>query len=152
MKGKFGGEWAFCVRFHPGLKVNFLKLPNYVVNVTDYPSFDEILSISSIFITDYSGTLFKALRNKTITFIYASDYKEYLKKDRKLYFELENLPASFASTSESLLQNIDKFDYNEYIEKLNKFSKQIGYYSNDKKSVINAVRDDIVECIIEGKI
>ena len=150
LKKKFGEEWVFCIRLHPGLKLQNLNIPENVVNVTDYPSFDEILSISTIFITDYSGTLFKSLRNKTITFIYASDFSDYLRNDRDLYFDLKKLPASFSTSSDSLLKAIDNFVYKDYIKKVNTFLNELGYYPDTKKNVVDTVTDDIINCLTKG--
>lgn len=151
LKKKFGGDWVFCVRLHPGLNLHSFNIPDSVINMTDYPSFDKLLSISDIFITDYSGTLLKALKNKTITFIYANDFDEYLKKDRGLYFDLKKLPAAFSTTSDNLIHDIENFKYDLYINKLNAFLDKMGYYPSTNKNVVDSVTDDIIQCLKKGK-
>lgn len=82
----------------------------------------ELLSISDILVTDYSSSIFDfALLEKPI-FIYAKDYHAY---NRGTYLKLEDLPYPFANDEGVLLNQISNFDFDQYLEDIRRFDKEV---------------------------
>ena len=111
IKQKYGGEWVVFLRFHPNIadKMKDVVTPRGVIDVTGYPDLYELLPISDIVISDYSSTGFEAAMIKKPVFLYASDYDEYRRKERGLYFDLEDLPFPFARNNDELMKNIKSY-------------------------------------------
>lgn len=145
LRERFGGQWVVLIRLHPKLsgKVDKSFWGN-TIDVTDYPSFDNLLGCIDVLITDFSGTIFKALRNQITTFLYAKDFERYISKERELYFDLERLPAPFAFSEENLFQDIRDYNSEDYIAKSEEFNEKIGYYSDDLLSLTETVVEKIV--------
>lgn len=151
LEKRFGGKWCGMVRLHPNvaLKMSLLKIPNYIINVTEYNDIQELLLISDCVISDYSSTIVEAGLANKIGFLFAVDYDEYIKK-RDAYFNLENLPFQLSKSNEELEKSI--FDFNEK----ENAQKQFEFY-NDIYGVVangNAVQRvvDIIEnqCSVKG--
>ena len=124
-KKRFGGEWIGMIRLHPiisNLKDN-LKLPERVMDVTDYPDMQELLLVSDCLISDYSSCTVNFAMTGRPAFLYAMDLEEY-RKDRDLYFQLEDLPFPLALDMQSLVKDIATFDEKAYAEGLDEFFKE----------------------------
>lgn len=50
--------------------------------------------------------------------------------ERRLYFDLRNLPFLFAETNGELVNRIEKFNKEDYIKKLKCFLKEINSHEN----------------------
>lgn len=130
---KFGDKYVLIKRLHP----NVAKLDNKagqccnILNGTEYPSVEELIAASSIVISDYSGCIFDALRYDKIVMIYASDYEEYLEKDRGMYFDLKEMPVIFSKTTDELIKKIEKFEVEENSIARRKFVDELGYFSEN---------------------
>lgn len=119
---KFGGKWVGLMRLHPNAAKykNDLRLPNNVIDVTDYPDINEIFLVSDSCISDYSSALFEFAITKKPGFIYAMDKEKY-ENERGCYFTNEELPFTIASNKDELSSNIKMFDKNEYLKKHQQF-------------------------------
>lgn len=136
LTNRFGGNWIAIVRLHPNISFfsQELNLPDCVINVTDYPDIQELLSISDVCISDYSSVILEFAVTRRPAFIFATDYQEY-KQDRDVYFELEELPFPFAENNKKLIQNIASFDSEQYlILQKEFFDKRIGMYTGTHAS------------------
>lgn len=135
---KFGGEWCVLMRLHPNVShlQSNLVFTNKVKNGSVFPSISELLVVSDVLITDYSGSMFDAFRINKPVFLYGTDYEEYIHSDRKLYFDLKDLPASFSKSTQELIDAIEAFDVEEYEKRAKEFVEEIGYYNNDGISMI----------------
>lgn len=135
---KFSGEWCVVVRLHPNVShlQNSIKYSERVKNGSIFADINNLMAVSNILITDYSGIIFRTLRQEKPLFLYCPDYEQYIQEDRKLYFDLENFPASFAKSNQELHENILNFDRNEYQKAAASFVNELGYYSNDGVNII----------------
>lgn len=83
-------------------------------------------------ITDYSSCMFDMMYINKPCFLYTPDYGEYLKKDRNLYFNIDELPFLRADTEEELINAVLSFKNENYKEKTDEFMKKIGSFENGK--------------------
>lgn len=142
---RFGGEWVFLVKLHPHLANISSKLSciKNVIDVSKHNDIQELLLISDILISDYSSLIFDFSLTEKPTFLYTPDLLEYMKNDRKLYFDIRKLPFKYSLNEEDLNNDIKNFNENEYIKKLKQFSKQIGSFENGNscKEVVKKINE-----------
>ena len=84
--------------------------------------------------------MFEFSLTKKPVLLYASDLDEY-SKGRSFYYDIHTLPYSLAENNEELLNQIEKFDYDVYLIKLNAFFNQIGVLEKGiaSKSVVDYI-------------
>lgn len=143
----FGGEWKVLYRLHPNMakRVNITGLSSCCIDMTMYHDMQELLLVSDILITDYSSSMFDYAYLKKPCFLYVSDLEEYIKKERKLYFEIEKLPFIVAKNNDELNDKILNFNDEKYKIEIENFMKKIGSYETG-----NACKN-IYEEILGGK-
>ncbi|MGO4496759.1 CDP-glycerol glycerophosphotransferase family protein [Paenibacillus sp. 2RAB27] len=127
---RFGGEWIFLVKLHPHLISKSSELPFgiQVKNVTDYDDIQELLNISDVLITDYSSLMFDFSNTRRPCFLYVPDSDDYIKNERKLYFDLKELPFINTINNTDLLHKIETFSDEAYQSNLQEFLAQIGSF------------------------
>lgn len=129
---KFGGEWIFLVKLHPHLisKSKELVYGENVIDITSYDDIQELLGISDILVSDYSSLMFDfGLTNKPC-FLYIPDVDKYTKGDRKLYFDINELPFIPVKNNNEFIKEIDSFNEVKYKEKLDEFFAKIGSFES----------------------
>ena len=136
------GQYNLLVRFHPISKYTIENKD--VINVTDYPDMQELIAISDFLITDYSGCCFDMLIKGDPCILFTKDKKEYFKKERNLYFSLEELPFPKVEDEIDLAKMIDNFDYEQYNNNILKFEEKIKIYEK-------GIASKTIAKIIEGK-
>lgn len=143
-KKKFNKEVIFFIRLHPNISNKSKEIENKdnVINVSDFEDLQELMYASDILITDYSSLMFDFSLQKKPCFLYADDLEEY-KKDRDLYFDIEELPFSFSQTIEEFKDKIQMFDFEKYTEELKKFNLRIG--TVEKGDASQKITDLILE-------
>lgn len=132
LKSRFGGEWLFCVKLHPHL-ISYSEMLNYdndVLNLTKHDDIQELLAISDVLISDYSSLMFDFGLTKRPCFLYVPDLEEYINQDRKLYFDIEQLPFISTISSNDLINKIEIFDNEKYNKELNTFLNSINSFEN----------------------
>ena len=131
---KFGGEWVVAVRLHPGIfqKNDCIAFSHNIVDGTQYPSIEELAAVSQFLITDYSGTMFHAYRFRKNVIVYASDLEHYLAHERKLYFDLTEMPGGLARSNDELEAIIRNWDQEKYDRERDALVHSIGFYSDKK--------------------
>lgn len=132
---RFGGKWIVCVRWHPALRTVSHKLvvPNSVIDVTEYPNMEELVKGCDAFLTDYSSCVFDAAFVEKPCFLYTPDFEEY-KKEQGVYYELADLPFSYAYNNEDLAENILSFSEKYYKSKWESFKRKMGAYESGHAS------------------
>jgi CDP-glycerol glycerophosphotransferase len=134
---KMGGDWYILVKFHPSL-INEAKFEEnrgeHIINATKYPDMQELILGCDAFISDYSSCIFDAAIREIPCFIYANDYEEY-KRERGVYYELEELPFPYAEDNEKLENNIRNFDYSSYMKKWEAFKVRTGLHETGHAAV-----------------
>ena len=142
---QLGGKYRVFVRMHPNSRYSFPKSKN-VTDVTHYSDMQELICAADILVTDYSGCCFDMMIKGGACIICAKDMKEYLAKERDLYFDYEkDLPFPITTSEEELVNKIKNFDYNKYSKDVEKFNKKIGLC--EKGTASEAVSKIILEQI-----
>ena len=133
-KKKYGGQWSFLVRLHPHLvsKSKDLIHGENVIDATKYDDIQELLVSSDILISDYSSLMFDFALTEKPCFLYVPDLEEYIKNDRKLYFNIKELPFINSLSNDDLINSINYFNDNEYKSKLKDFYNKIGNFEDGK--------------------
>lgn len=130
-KKYFNRDVTLLYRFHPHLADKLAKLSfddDNVINVTDYPDSVDLEILSDVLITDFSSCLADFFVLKKPCFLIIKDYENYLKNERELYMNLNQLPypifksekefAKYISTTQNINSSLNK--------KIEDFSIQIG--------------------------
>lgn len=137
------------LRVHPLVnnKLKDTKFNDNILNVSDYPDINDLLLITDVLISDYSGTIFDfALLQRPILF-YAYDYDKYVNCRGGFYLDYKkDLPGPIAYTEEQLISTVNNIDKikSEYKEKLYNFNEKYNKYSD------GLVCKKIVDRIIDG--
>ena len=134
LKEKFGGEWILLVRLHPLVmkaNPNLFNADNKTIfDVTKHEVVNDVLLISDILITDYSGVMGTFMNTSRPQFLYQTDYDLYL-NERDLNFKNEELPFPAASNDEELRNCILNFDSDKYKTELAQFKQKLGFVENN---------------------
>lgn len=132
----YGGKWCILLRLHPMVKEESygIKKPEYVINVSEHPDSQELVAASDILITDYSSIMFEPAFVKKPVFLFATDKKEYINGERELLIDYDTLPFPIAESNEELMQNIQKFNRQEYEENVTKFLDKYGVHEDGHAS------------------
>lgn len=135
---RFKHSYVMLVRLHPNdtkNKERILtgKLPDNIIDAFDYEDMQELLCAVDTLITDYSSSSGEALFAKKKCFIYAYDYEEY-SEDRGLLIDIKELPFPVSMSQEELIDQINQFSQNEYIEKVERFKKKYNVYETGHSS------------------
>ena len=131
---RFGGKWKVLCRLHPNLigKVSFDNMDEECIDVTNYNDIQELLAISDILITDFSSCMFDVAFMRKPCLLYASDYQQYITKERNLYFDIQSLPFPLTTTNEKLITAISNWNSGIYANKVEKFLSEIGSFEIGK--------------------
>ncbi|WP_405303916.1 CDP-glycerol glycerophosphotransferase family protein [Methanobrevibacter sp.] len=113
-KKALSDEYVLVLRLHH-LSAEGWKQPpkdDFIYDLTDYDSIEEMYLVSDILITDYSSVMFDYSILDRPIFLYTYDMEEYRDKLRGIYFDIEELsPGPILYTSKELedaILNIDK--------------------------------------------
>jgi CDP-glycerol glycerophosphotransferase len=154
LRSRFGDNWIFIVKLHPHLLLQSknLSFADNVIDANAYDDIQELLSISDVLISDYSSLMFDFSITQRPCFLYVPDIFEYINQDRKLYFDMRELPFISSTNNQDLLNKIENFHYEEYKSNLIEFLKSIGTYE-EGKSCENLLKQINEVCFItKGRI
>ena len=117
---------------HPHLisKSEELVYGDNVLDVTSYDDIQELLGISDVLVSDYSSLMFDFALTERPCFLYIPDVDEYTKSDRKLYFDIKELPFISVKNNNEFVKEIDNFNEVKYRDNLVKFFSKIGSFEN----------------------
>ena len=126
-----------------------MKKTKGVINVTSYDDIQELLLVADALISDYSAVMFSFLLTRKPCFLYVPDLEEYINKDRKLYFSINELPFDTGKNNDELEGSILNFNSNEYKDKVESMIQKIGSYEdgNASKNLVEKI-----ETIVYGGI
>lgn len=151
LEKRFGGEWHILVRWHPLFANEIVQqssISNNVIDATKYPNMQQLLAGSDVVISDYSSCLFDAALLEIPCFTFATDFEQY-KKDRGVYFEMEELPFPYAINNKELMENISSFDKTSYNQHWEDFKVLTGLHEPGNSTEILSKK--IIEFINKGK-
>ncbi len=121
---KFGGTWEILIRTHNSNKGRSSKwlagLPLYCYNASFYPDMQELLVVADAGVTDYSSWICDYILTKKPSFLFGTNISMY-KQTRGFYHKFEKTPFTIATSNKELIDNISKFNQNNYNEKVDKF-------------------------------
>lgn len=123
LQEKYKAPWKILLRFHPSMSERMViekELREQIVDVSDYDDIYEILSVSDLLITDYSGIMFDFASTRRPAFIYAADEKDYV-EERGFYWKLDMLPFPVAYSNQELMENIRLLEEEKYVRNLEDF-------------------------------
>ena len=125
---------------YEGVKSGFINdvdlnlITDKILNATEYPDNQELLSVAHIGITDYSCVSFElAMINKPV-FLFCKDIEEYKKGDRELNFDFEELPFKCSINEQELFDNIRSFSKKDYEIRCEEFFNNINLVKNKDAS------------------
>ena len=147
LERKTKSKWTILIRLHPNVSFqdSLFQYNEFIINVTQYPDPQELFLISELLITDYSSVMMDfGIMNKPV-FLFILDFEIY-KKNRGIRPIFSKLPFPICKSNEELYTSINKFNYNEYTNKLTSFINT--YYQNysdgnASKRVVNRINQVI---------
>ena len=147
LKTRFNNDFVMLIRLHPNESKFNGELNVYdgvnILNASNYPDMQELLAVSDVLITDYSGCMFDFGLVYKPVFLFAKDLQAYLSEDREVYFRLDKVPFKLATNEEDLIINIESFSNEEYLDSCKKFSSSIGYIDSGNGAIY--ISDLIIE-------
>lgn len=109
---ELGSEYVLLFRAHHfTTKQMGVSFNDFVRDMSNYPSINELMMISDVLISDYSATIFdySILERPIISFAY--DFDTY-SKERGLYLKLqEELPDGICKSEQEVLDKLHNMDY-----------------------------------------
>ena len=124
----FGAQYILVTRVHPNIAKDFKITENsYLKDGSKYPDMQELLVTADILITDFSSSMFDFMLKSNKIFLFAKDYEDYIKYERKMKFDpKKDLPFPFASDEVGLISAISTFDEKDISIKANNFREKLG--------------------------
>lgn len=141
-KEKLSNEYIVLFRAHYEVN-NVLGIKNneFMRNMSDYNTLNDLLKISDILITDYSGILFDYSILKRPIYNYAYDLEKYTEK-RGLYLDInKEMPNKIFTDEDELLDEICNCDFKKQQEKTEKFMKKYVSCGGDSRKYIDSLID-----------
>lgn len=108
---KYGDNYLIIKRSHHLAKEPILP-DNHIVDLTEYPNVQEIMSAVNIFVSDYSSLIWDASLVQSYVILFAPDVEKY-KKERGMYKPIEKWGYPYAFTEEELMKQLDDVDFNK---------------------------------------
>ncbi|MBO5889668.1 MAG: CDP-glycerol glycerophosphotransferase family protein [Clostridia bacterium] len=150
LSNKFGGEWCFVFRTHnlvfQKIQEEGLKINENVINGNKFDDMAEYLVCTDLLLTDYSGSMFDYLITKKPCLLYTPDLDNYKNNERGFYLNIDKLPYKPCVTEEELIKEIEDFNEEKYICKVNEFLVKI---ENTETGEASKKVVDIIETHLE---
>lgn len=164
----FGGSWYLCLKLHPQVANTSIDSDEYeygkiIINESLADDMCEIMAGVDAYISDYSGAAFDAAVAGIPVFIYADDILEYETKRGGLMWDMSSsdkyvsinreifkdydcrLPFTVSKSNDELVENIMKFDSDEYESVTKSFFVNIDEKFDGRASI--RVVDEIIRRI-----
>lgn len=151
LEKRFGGKWKILLRLHPVIakQSKIHKLPDNVIDCSDYPDSQELVLVSDLVITDYSSIVFEPAFVHKPVLLFCTDLEEYLSSERDLLLDYRKLPFMIAANNDELENNVNIFDYEDYEKVLMTFFDEYGVYEDGHASERTAL---FINDIINGTV
>lgn len=120
---RFGGEWIILIRQHYFVKSESVLGAN-VKDVSNYEDMQELMLCSDCMISDYSSCMWDFSLMEKPCFAYTPDLEDYLKNDRSFFIPMVKWPYPICQTPEELYIAIDRYNEEEYLNKIQEHRKQ----------------------------
>lgn len=134
---ELGNKYVLLIRAHYAVAVALeIKDSDFVKDVSNYPSINDLYVISDMMISDYSSTYFDFAILDRPVFCFAYDLDEYEEK-RGLYLKLSDvLPCEIDSNEDSLIRRIKNLDNEEASNKTQKFHQRFAPNAGNASKVV----------------
>lgn len=139
---QLGDNYVLLMREHV-VVASKLRIPqemkHNIINVSNYPSVQELMVASDMLITDYSSIMFDYLNTDKPIYFFCYDLEKYLEL-RGVYFDFtKEVPGPIVKTAESLFDEISKGDgyWKKYGPKYKVFKEK--FVPNDGRGTANIV-------------
>lgn len=119
-----------------------------VTDVSDYFDMQDLLLISDMLISDYSSSIWDYSFTYRPCYLYTPDLDKYI-EGRGLDEDIYSWGFPVALTNDELVEKIENFDENDFIERMNNHHKKLGSFENG--SATEQVCSYIINCIKEKK-
>lgn len=142
-KKELGNDYILLVRAHIAVvkEIN-LRENDFVRDFSKYPILNDVLLVSDILISDYSGILFDYAILGRPMFCYTYDYDKY-NKMRGMYFDIRR-ELSYSENEDNMIDIIRNINWAEETEKAMKFrDKYVQEYGNASEKVLDIIYDRI---------
>lgn len=134
-ENKFNKRFVIIQRMHPNVANSIsIKESNLVKDGSRYPDMQELLISSFALITDFSSCVFDFMLKSEKVFLFANDYKRYVSNERKLFFDVNDLPFTFSNNENELVSNVTNFDQQTTEKKLDDFKNKVGLFEDGHAS------------------
>ena len=152
-KKSLSDEYILILRLHH-LSASGWKQPpkdDFIYDLTDYGSVEELYLISDILVTDYSSVMFDyAILDRPI-FLFTYDMEEYRDKLRGMYFDIEELaPGPIVYTSKELEEAIINIDKTEKESKAQRKRFQDKFLQYERENSSQMIFDEVMKDEREG--
>ena len=126
-------DYVILLKLHPAvLDKDKVKLPSFLINVSDYPNINHLLTITDILITDYSSIPMEFSYLEKPMIFYAYDLEEY-EEERGFWEDYQkNIPGPIAFNTKEIIQLIKKDTFD--LGKIKTYSEIWNQYSNGHSS------------------
>ena len=144
---RFNKKVKILLRLHPHLKdysnAVLTSAKAIMTDVTRYDDIQELLMVSDLLISDYSGLIFDFMLTNRPCVLYTPDLENYISSDRELYFNINELPFPICRNNNELIAEIKRLKLNEFASKYAIFNEFVGSYEdgNACKRVINKLEE-----------
>ena len=108
LQEQIGDEYLILFRAHYFVAKNmdFTRLKDFVIDVSDYEDVNDLYIISDMLITDYSSVFFDYANLKRPIIFYMYDYEDYKANARDFYLDEKELPGPITKTQDELAKAI----------------------------------------------
>lgn len=131
-KKQLGNGYVVLFRaHHQTTKILGLEFDDFIRNVSEYPTVNDLMIASDLLITDYSAIAFDySILCKPIL-VFAYDFDTYL-ADRGTYFDMNSrYPNPVCRTEQELLEKIKKLNFEDEAKKTMKFRNYFVQYGGN---------------------
>ncbi len=131
LKSKTGSDWKVFLRLHPQLSAKLDEMPLNetsadLIDVSQADDISEIMAACDLIVTDYSSCAFDALFADIPVLLYADDVEEYIQNRGTFMWEKGELPFLMAQTNDELIENVKRFDIDDYKKSAKDFMDKQG--------------------------
>ena len=132
LETRFGGKWKIGIRIHPGVTktVDISRINSKIFIANESNDMADYLVKTDVLITDYSSCAFDFMLTGRPCFMFWADYDSYSANERGLYMNKADLPFNPASSFDELLENIQKFNSNNYLANVERFCSTYHFSKN----------------------
>lgn len=138
------GQYLLLFRAHYEVtKVMGIQETEFVRNVTDYPSLNDLMIASDLLISDYSSIFFDYSIMDKCMLHFTYDYDEYEAK-RGMYFDIRDY-LSGAASEDGLIELLKTLSLPDEIEKTQRFRKRyVNYYGEAAERTADRIAREIL--------